>query len=200
MTSLDPARVVWTCNSVPDTCCKITSLLALSPSLIKQWVTAVQLKVMGIFYLELVCGETILISCFWPGSAWFSFWDTRAWHCRRKVTGWCWLLGWRAPTAVFSALPDFAMVLQEFKKSWKPCHSFSFLSSCIYQVKGLAVVHGSVQSLCSLTVSWTAICLQGFARAVTVPVTPELTRDKQENLSLNPRDEVDAVKIKALAT
>lgn len=198
MTSLDLAREVGTCNSVLDTCCKITSLLTLSLSLIKQWVTAVQLKVMCICYLELVCGETILFSCFCPGFARFSFWDTRAWHCRRKVTGWC--VGWRAPTAVFLALPDSAMVLQEFKKSWKPCHSFSFLSSCFYQVKGLAVAHGSVQSLCSLSVSWTAICLQGFARAVTMPVTPELTLDKQVNLSLNLRDGVDTVKTKTLAT
>lgn len=53
VTSLDPGTVVWTYNSVPDTCCKITSLLALSLSLIKQWVTAVHLKVMCICYLEL---------------------------------------------------------------------------------------------------------------------------------------------------
>lgn len=53
VTSLDPGRVVWTHNSVPDTCCKITSLLALPLSLIKQCVTAVQLKVMCICYLEL---------------------------------------------------------------------------------------------------------------------------------------------------
>lgn len=53
VTSLDPGRVVWTHNSVPDTCCKITSLLAVPLSLIKQCVTAVQLKVMCICYLEL---------------------------------------------------------------------------------------------------------------------------------------------------
>lgn len=40
----------------------------------------------------------------------------------------------------------------------------------------------------------------GFARVVTVPVTPELTLDKQENLSLNLRDKVGTGKIKTLAT
>lgn len=38
----------------------------------------------------------------------------------------------------------------------------------------------------------------GFARAVMVPVTPELTLDKQENLSLNLRDEAGTVKIMTL--
>lgn len=33
-----------------------------------------------------------------------------------------------------------------------------------------------------------------------MPVTPELTLDKQENLPLNLRDVVDTVKIKTLAT
>lgn len=33
-----------------------------------------------------------------------------------------------------------------------------------------------------------------------MPLTPELTLDKQENLSLNPRDEVGTAKIKTLAT
>lgn len=115
--------------------------------------------------------------------------------------GYCMVLGLglNSSHSSFLVLPDSAMVLQEFKKSWKPCHSFSFLSSCSYQVRGLAMVHKSIQSLWSLSISWTAICLQGFARAVTMPVTPELTLDKQENLSLNLRDEGDIVKIKILA-
>lgn len=108
-------------------------------------------------------------------------------------------LGLKSSHSSFLVLPDSAMVLQEFKKSWKPCHSFSFLSSCFYQVRGLPMVHKSVQSLWSLSISWTATCLQGFARAVTMPMTPELTLDKQENLSLNLRDEGDIVKIKTLA-